>query len=127
MLGLQVIVMLNMAFTHVVPPGFLPIIKKETDVWENESEIPPFNGRIYFNEPFSYTISCRDTLSQVKFCVSCSVFRPPLATHCKQCKRCVEEMDHHCPWLGTCIGRHNYKYFRGNLDSIICCCRHPQF
>ena len=27
------------------------------------------------------------------------------------CNHCVERYDHHCPWLGVCIGNYNYKYF----------------
>lgn len=27
--------------------------------------------------------------------------------HCADCGYCVEGMDHHCPWMGQCIGRKN--------------------
>ncbi len=48
---------------------------------------------------------------RVKFCSSCYIFRPPRATHCADCNMCVESLDHHCPWIGTCVGKRNYKYF----------------
>ena len=32
-------------------------------------------------------------------------------------KKCVDGFDHHCKWLNTCIGRHNYKIFYVTLSS----------
>jgi hypothetical protein len=28
-------------------------------------------------------------------------------------------MDHHCPWLGVCIGKYNYRYFMIYLVSLL--------
>lgn len=39
------------------------------------------------------------------------IVRPPRAFHCNTCGVCIEAQDHHCPWMGTCIGKRNLKYF----------------
>ena len=31
--------------------------------------------------------------------------------HCKICKKCIPKFDHHCYWLGGCIGELNYRKF----------------
>jgi len=31
--------------------------------------------------------------------------------HCKACNKCVEDFDHHCPFLNQCIGKNNYGWF----------------
>jgi len=45
-------------------------------------------------------------------CQRCGdVWKPPRAHHCHVCNSCVLAYDHHCPWMATCIGHLNYRYF----------------
>lgn len=46
-----------------------------------------------------------------RWCDFCNGFQPPDGAHCPQCNICVAGYDHHCVWMGTCIGKRNYRHF----------------
>ncbi len=41
------------------------------------------------------------------FCELCGVRQPRRCKHCHDCGRCVAVFDHHCAWLGNCVGARN--------------------
>ncbi|KAG4212591.1 hypothetical protein ERO13_A02G175700v2 [Gossypium hirsutum] len=44
-------------------------------------------------------------------CSYCNVEQPPRAKHCHDCDKCVLQFDHHCVWLGSCVGQDNHCKF----------------
>lgn len=49
--------------------------------------------------------------SQYRYCDRCKVWQPPDGVHCPECNVCVAGYDHHCVWMGTTIGKKNYRQF----------------
>jgi len=69
----------------------------------------------------------------LQFCTICDGYKAPRVHHCHKCNnlkhfklslsvficskifnignRCVLKMDHHCPWLNTCVGHANHPSF----------------
>ena len=83
-------------------PGVLP--KSKNKYLEKDTKSVFFG-----NKSMYYFI--RGRKFKVRFCETCNIFRGPGVSHCKKCDNCVENFDHHCPWLGNCIGKNNYFYF----------------
>ena len=56
-----------------------------------------------------------------KICRKCNllIYKYLKIIHCDICNVCCEYYDHHCPWIGKCIGRNNYLSFKAFLFSNI--------
>ena len=85
------------AFTD---PGVLPINSLTANELKNANCCS--NNRVFYINGARY---------KIKFCYTCQIIRPLGVSHCKTCNVCVERFDHHCPWVGNCIGKNNYRYF----------------
>ena len=47
-----------------------------------------------------------------RFCDVCQIHQPLGTYHCEDCNACIEELDHHCPWMGKCVGKRNMRWFQ---------------
>ena len=66
-------------------------------------------------------INKNGNILNLNFCYTCFHFRPPRTSHCAECDNCVQNFDHHCLWMGTCVGKRNYKYFYYILSLTSLC------
>ena len=71
-----------------------------------------------FSDPGRMVRQYKDLLSIVEFgeevenfCPYCLVKKTYRSLHCLICQKCVDDFDHHCFWVGNCIGKNNYTLF----------------
>lgn len=50
-------------------------------------------------------------VASARECARCMQSKPIRAYHCRKCDKCVFRMDHHCVWIGNCVGYSNQKPF----------------
>ncbi|KAH7669246.1 palmitoyltransferase protein [Dioscorea alata] len=69
-----------------------------------------------------YPIVGQGGLENYTFCLYCRKPKCPRTHHCRSCRTCVFDMDHHCPFIGNCVGAANHRSFIAFLVSIIISC-----
>lgn len=47
------------------------------------------------------------------YCNLCEIYvtKKSKTVHCNKCDMCIEEFNHHCDWIGKCIGKNNLYVF----------------
>lgn len=102
-------------------PGIYPrknilIGKEEEDdneQIENQCKISPLFQTVYIHS------RGEEKEVRLKYCHTCQIYRPLDVSHCKRCDNCVEKFDHHCVFLGQCIGRRNHGSFYHFLTCTV--------
>ena len=117
-------VIVAFSFTACSDPGivFRPIVEEDLSSMEDGLE----SEKIGINENKNSSRNKRGesggavsrNTSQLRECAQCDLYRPDGAQHCYDCQVCVQDLDHHCPWTGKCIGKKNISCFYAFLFCL---------
>lgn len=111
---LFVLAFASMLKTSWTDPGIIPRNLHPTNLnnanWNHEYGTA-YDDMWPTNPPMPREVIVNGQIVRLKYCDTCQLYRPPRASHCRQCDNCVEMEDHHCIWLNNCIGRRNYRSF----------------
>ncbi|CAF1299924.1 unnamed protein product [Rotaria sordida] len=105
--------------TAFTDPGILPRATPDEILYlekSDNSQNVALSGRVMEIQMYS------GHRIQLKYCQTCKIFRPPRVSHCSLCDACIANFDHHCPWVGNCVGLRNYRYFYLFLFSLSILC-----
>ncbi|KAK4808858.1 hypothetical protein QYF61_003916 [Mycteria americana] len=98
-------------------PGILPRATP-SEAADLEKRIDSMGTSTYRPPARTMEVVINKYVVKLKYCYTCKMFRPPRTSHCSVCDNCVERFDHHCPWVGNCVGKRNYRYFYAFILSL---------
>ena len=109
---MYIITNLTLILVAITDPGVVTATSTATeDIEANESdEHVSFSQTRYMNK--KNHDKHKPTVPHT-YCDICEVYqiKSKRVQHCHDCNVCIEGLDHHCPWMGKCIGKRNMMFF----------------
>ncbi|CDP10808.1 unnamed protein product [Coffea canephora] len=99
---LTTIVLVNLVFVSTIDPGIIPRNDQYSSVELGTIDASKRRWR-------SRVVVINGMEVKLKYCNICNIYRPPRTCHCATCNNCIQQFDHHCTWIGHCVGLRNYR------------------